>query len=96
MIVEIADSIILTSDNPRDENPEEIIETILNGISQKEKVSIIVNRKEAIEHAISNIDGEEEVLILTGRGHEEYQEVNGKFLPFNDYVVAEEILKGEK
>ena len=93
---EIADSIILTSDNPRDENPEGIIEAILNGISQKEKVTIIVNRKEAIEHAISNIDTEEEVIILTGRGHEAYQEVDGKFLPFNDYVVAEEILKGEK
>ena len=91
---EIADSIILTSDNPRDENPEKIIETILKGINHKEKVSIIVDREEAIDHAISNLNIEEEVLVVAGRGHELYQEVSGKFIPFSDIGVVEEALKG--
>jgi len=90
---EIADSIILTSDNPRDENPEKIIETILKGINHKEKVSIIVDRKKAIDHAISNLNIEEEVLVVAGRGHELYQEVSGKFIPFSDIGVVEEALK---
>jgi len=91
---EIADSIILTSDNPRDENPEKIIETILRGVNHKEKVSIIVDRKEAIDHAIANLNIEEEVVVVAGRGHELYQEVSGKFIPFSDIGAVEEALKG--
>ena len=92
---EIADAIILTSDNPRDENPEKIIEAILSGITQKEKVSIIVDRNDAIKQAVKKCKNEE-VLIIAGRGHELYQEINGKFLPFKDADLVYEILKGEE
>ena len=92
---EIADSIILTSDNPRDENPEMIIEAILSGVTQKEKVSIIVDRQDAIKEAVERCKNEE-VVIIAGRGHESYQEINGKFLPFKDADLVYELLKGEK
>ena len=88
---EIADSIILTSDNPRDENPESIIEAILKGIENKKSVSVIVNRREAIEKAIREAE-EEEAVIIAGRGHESFQEVAGDYIKFKDSEVVSEIL----
>ena len=88
---QIADSIILTSDNPRDENPESIIEAILKGIENKKSVSVIVNRREAIEKAIREAE-EEEAVIIAGRGHESFQEVAGDYIKFKDSEVVSEIL----
>jgi len=88
---QIADSIILTSDNPRDENPESIIEAILKGIENKKSVSVIVNRREAIEKAIREAE-EGEAVIIAGRGHESFQEVAGDYIKFKDSEVVSEIL----
>lgn len=90
---QIADSIILTSDNPRDENPEIIIKAILKGIDQKEKVLIVVDRREAIEISLRECR-KEEVVIIAGRGHESYQEIKGEYIPLKDINVVEEILRG--
>ena len=92
---ELADAIILTSDNPRDENPENIIEAILKGINDKEIVSVVINRREAIEKAIKEAE-EGELVVIAGRGHEYLQEIDGNFIELKDIDVANEVLKGKE
>jgi len=83
------DNIILTMDNPRKENNEDIINDILKGIDNKDNTSIIYDRKEAIDTAVKN-KNENEILLILGKGHETYQEIGDKKLFFSD---KEEILK---
>jgi len=92
---ELADEIILTSDNPRDENPEMIIEAILKGISDKKMVSVVINRREAIEKAIKEAE-EGEVVVIAGRGHEHLQEIGGNFIELKDIDVANGVLRGQE
>ena len=84
-----AKKVYITSDNPRFEKPEEIIEMIVAGISDKDKVIIEPDRAEAISMAISELN-KDEILLITGKGHEEYQIIGNEKKPFSDY---EEILK---
>ena len=84
-----AKKVYITSDNPRFEKPEEIIEMIVAGISDKDKVIIEPDRAEAISMAISELN-KDEILLITGKGHEEYQIIENEKKPFSDY---EEILK---
>lgn len=85
----IADGIILTSDNPRFEDPLKIIEDIEKGINSSKPYKIIPDRRSALEFAIKNLQ-EGDVLLVAGKGHETYQEIEGKRYPFSD---QEEILK---
>lgn len=87
-----AKKIYLTNDNPRSEDPLKIIEEIDNGIEDKLKVTLLPDRKEAIEVAINELE-EEDVLLILGKGDEEYQENGSYKLPFDDRVVAKAILK---
>ncbi len=87
-----AKKIYLTNDNPRSEEPLTILEEIDNGITDKSKVTILPDRKEAIEVAIDELV-EGEVLLILGKGDEEYQEIGSKKLPFDDRVVTKAILK---
>jgi len=74
---DIADFSIITSDNPRTEDPGKIIEDIVKGISaEKNNYEIIENRPAAIRHAM-DIAGKNDIIILAGKGHETYQEING-------------------
>ena len=82
-----AKKIIVTSDNPRSENPKEIIDDIVKAIDKKEKVKIIENREEAIKFALKNQNRSEIVLIL-GKGDEEYQIIGDKQIPFSDKIVV--------
>ena len=92
---EKADIAILTSDNPRTEDPEAIIKDIEEGISKtKGKYEIVVDRREAIAKAIKMM-GKRDLVILAGKGHETYQEINGEKFPFDERVIIKEIL-GEK
>lgn len=86
-----AKKIILTNDNPRSEKPLDIIEDILNGIDKKDKVKIIEDREEAIKFAIKNQNSSEIVLIL-GKGDEEYQIIGDKKIAFNDKIVVKKLL----
>lgn len=86
-----ADKVIVTSDNPRDEKPERIIAEIMSGFEHPETVDQIVDRKEAITQAILDADAETMILIA-GKGHETYQEIEGKKLDFDDREVAREAL----
>jgi UDP-N-acetylmuramoyl-L-alanyl-D-glutamate--2,6-diaminopimelate ligase len=86
-----SDTVIVTSDNPRSEDPEAIIQDVLGGISKKASYKIIVNRKEAIAFALSIARAQDWVLIA-GKGHEQTQIFQNKTIEFNDYEVAKAIL----
>ena len=87
-----AKKIYVTSDNPRSEEPQAIIDEILVGLQGKENVTAIVERKKAIERALAELEGDETLLIL-GKGDEDYQEIKGVKHPFDDRVIVREILK---
>ena len=82
-----ADSIILTNDNPRSENPQKIIDDILDGIKVENDVQIILDRKHAITTAIKTL-GEDEVLLIAGKGHEKTQTIGSQVYQFSDIEVA--------
>ncbi len=78
-----ARKIIVTSDNPRSEEPELIIEDILQGIRKRDNLLVVSDRKEAIRKALEWQE-KDEVLMILGKGDESYQEINGKKIPFSD------------
>ena len=86
------DTVILTSDNPRDEDPQAIINDMLAGLDtkQKKKVLNIVDRKEAIRTA-AMMAKKGDVILVAGKGHENYQEINGVKHHFDDHEVIREI-----
>jgi UDP-N-acetylmuramoyl-L-alanyl-D-glutamate--2,6-diaminopimelate ligase len=89
----LSDKVILTSDNPRDEKPESIIEDMLSGVKPQDhkKTMVIVNRKEAIKVAC-NMAGKKDIILVAGKGHESYQEINGTKYDFDDRKVLTEML----
>ncbi len=87
---EFSDEIFVTSDNPRTENPDEIIRDVVSGLKNK-NVYVNPDREEAIKSAISEAD-ENCVVIIAGKGHENYQEVNGVRSHFSDKEIAEKYL----
>ncbi len=89
---EYADWIYVTSDNPRFENPDLIIADILNGFEALDNVTSITNRKEAIHKAIADA-GSNDIILIAGKGHEDYQDVKGTKHPFDDRLIAAEALK---
>ena len=92
----IADYTIVTTDNPRTEKPEDIIKEIEAGISKtKGKYEIIVDRKEAIKAAITMMN-KKDIVVICGKGHEKYQEINKEKIPFDEREIVNEILKETK
>ncbi len=87
---ELSDFVVITSDNPRNEDPFEIIKDIETGISKK-SYKVIENREQAIEYAIENSE-ESVVILIAGKGHEDYQEIKGVRNHFSDKEVAEKYL----
>ncbi len=91
----IADYTIITSDNPRTEDPNKIVEQIEEGIKKtKGKYTCIVDRIEAIKYAINMAD-KKDIIVLAGKGHEPYQEINGKKYPFDERIIVNDIINGE-
>ncbi len=89
----IADYTIITSDNPRTEQPQKIVEQIEEGMKKtKGKYEVIVDRTEAIEKAIS-MANKRDIIILAGKGHEPYQEINGVKYPFDERIIVREIIE---
>lgn len=86
---------IITSDNPRSENPNDIIDDILKGMENKDAVIIQPDRKKAISKALS-LAKNGEIVVILGKGDETYQEINGVKYPFSDELVVKEILKNLK
>jgi UDP-N-acetylmuramoyl-L-alanyl-D-glutamate--2,6-diaminopimelate ligase len=91
--IENADFVVVTSDNPRSEDPLAIIEEILGGIRETNKGSFIVepDRRLAIKKAL-DLAKDGDIVIIAGKGHEKYQIVKDKKLPFDDCEVAREFM----
>jgi UDP-N-acetylmuramoyl-L-alanyl-D-glutamate--2,6-diaminopimelate ligase len=88
----MADLTIVTSDNPRFEEPQEIIDDIKIGLAKTDGAYIeIIDRKEAIKYAIEN-GRPGDVIVLAGKGHEDYQEIKGVKYPMDERVLIEEVL----
>ena len=89
----IADYTIITSDNPRTEEPEKIVNQIEEGIKKtKGKYEVVVDRTEAIEKAIK-MANKRDIIILAGKGHEPYQEINGVKYPFDERIIVRDIIE---
>ena len=88
---QLANKIIITNDNPRNENPMEIAKDILAGIDLQKDAKIILDRRDALEEAISFLNDKTTLLVL-GKGHEKYQEIGDRILDFDDVVVIKDIL----
>lgn len=86
-----ADKIIVTSDNPRDEAPEDIVIDIIAGI--KSGYEAVVDREKAILYALEEC-GEKEIILIAGKGHEEYQEIKGVKHPFSDFNIVQNFKLG--
>ena len=92
----IADYTIITSDNPRTEEPEAIVKEIESGIKKtKGQYICIVDRIEAIRKAI-NMANKRDIIVLAGKGHEPYQEINGVKHPFDERIIVNDIINEEK
>jgi len=91
---EHSDKLILTSDNPRSEDPEQILRDMEAGLNSaaKRKTISIADRKEAIKTAIQ-FSKEEDILLIAGKGHEKYQEIKGVKTPFDDKQVLKEFFQ---
>ncbi len=89
----LADLTVITSDNPRFEEPQDIIEDIKTGISRTDgKYIEICDRREAIAYVISHAE-EGDIIVLAGKGHEDYQEIKGKKYPMDERVIIRELLE---
>lgn len=89
---DIADYTIITSDNPRREKPEDIVAEIEAGIKKtKGKYEVVVDRVEAIRTAIG-MARKSDIIVLAGKGHEPYQEINDEKYPFDERIIVNEII----
>jgi UDP-N-acetylmuramoyl-L-alanyl-D-glutamate--2,6-diaminopimelate ligase len=87
-----ADLVIVTTDNPRSEDPERIIADVLTGVPPTAAVIVEPDRRAAIREAV-DAAGPGDVVVIAGKGHETAQEIDGRFEPFDDRVVAREALE---
>lgn len=93
---DLADIVYVTSDNPRNEKPIEIINQIISGISEKNKYRVVEDRGIAIIKALNEMRSND-ILLIAGKGHEDYQEIEGKKFPFSDFDVLSDffVKKGD-
>ena len=88
---ELADLIIITSDNPRSEEPADICEQISDGMKERDVVEVVLDREEAIARAL-DAAGPGDVVLIAGKGHETSQTYANRNIPFDDRVVARRLL----
>ena len=88
----LSSKVIFTSDNPRDEEPDKIIQQITAGVNPIDfkKIMCVTLRKEAIKVACQ-MSKPGDIILIAGKGHENYQEIKGKRYPFDDFKIAKEI-----
>jgi UDP-N-acetylmuramoyl-L-alanyl-D-glutamate--2,6-diaminopimelate ligase len=86
-----ADRIVLTSDNPRSEDPKKILKEMAAGLPKGASVQVLENRSEAIRTAVLSATAGD-VVLVAGKGHEEFQEIRGEKLPFSDRREVERAL----
>ena len=87
-----SDLAIATSDNPRSEDPADIIDEIMAGVHNRDAMRVEVDRREAIHRAIA-LAGEGDIVLIAGKGHEHFQEIGSRTIAFDDRQVAKEALQ---
>jgi UDP-N-acetylmuramyl-tripeptide synthetase len=87
----LADHLVLTSDNPRSEAPERIVQDMVKGLVSPHQAAVQLDRANAIQHAILNA-GAHDVILIAGKGHEATQEISGVKQPFDDREHAQAAL----
>jgi UDP-N-acetylmuramoyl-L-alanyl-D-glutamate--2,6-diaminopimelate ligase len=87
----LSNQVILTSDNPRTEDPEQILKEMEAGVGPeyKKKVLVISDRRQAIKTAV-RLANAKDIILVAGKGHEKYQEINGVKYPFDDKEILKE------
>ncbi len=92
----LSDRVILTSDNPRNENPDEIIAQMMGGVgaASVSKTLCITDRRQAIKTAFA-FAAAGDIVLIAGKGHEKYQEINGEKYPFDDMYELSELFKNQ-
>jgi len=90
-----SDICVLTSDNPRTEDPEQILNDAKAGFARPQKHAIIADRREAIRVALENA-WEGDLVLIAGKGHEDYQDIQGKKHPFDDRKIARYLMQDLK
>lgn len=90
-----ADKIVVTSDNPRSEDPEQIINEIINGIPESTAIMKLTNREEAIAYALNNAE-HEDIILIAGKGHEAYQQIGSVKHLFSDQDTVRRLINKEK
>lgn len=88
-----ADNIIITSDNPRSEDPSIIVDEIARGIPSTSQVIKLINREEAIAHALNRAE-KDDIIVIAGKGHEAYQQIGSVKHEFSDQEVVQRLIKG--
>lgn len=90
---EFSSKAIFTSDNPRSEDPQQILLDMVEGMEfdLKRKVLMITDRREAIKTAVM-MAREEDIILVAGKGHEKYQEIKGEKMPFDDRSILNETI----
>jgi len=92
---EFSDQLFITSDNPRSEEPQKIVNDILMGIEKREKITIDIDRFKAINESIK-FANKEDIVLIAGKGHEDYQILNDKVIDFDDRKIAHKLLKEKR
>jgi len=92
--VDKSDMVIFTSDNPRSEDPLDILDDMMSGLSPEEAKLVFrqVERKEAIKMATMMASRPGDIILIAGKGHENYQEIKGQRFPFDDKIILKEVL----
>jgi UDP-N-acetylmuramoyl-L-alanyl-D-glutamate--2,6-diaminopimelate ligase len=90
-----ADKIVVTSDNPRSEDPEQIISEIINGLTQSTAVMKLTNREEAIAYALNHAESDD-IILIAGKGHEAYQQIGTLKHLFSDQETVRRLINKEK
>jgi UDP-N-acetylmuramoyl-L-alanyl-D-glutamate--2,6-diaminopimelate ligase len=88
VVAELADDVLVTSDNPRSEEPAAIAAEVVDGLS----LEVELDRRRAIEQALESAR-EGDVVVIAGKGHEQGQEIGGRKIPFDDREVARDALR---
>ncbi|GGK76931.1 UDP-N-acetylmuramoyl-L-alanyl-D-glutamate--2,6-diaminopimelate ligase [Amphritea balenae] len=91
----LADKVVVTSDNPRTEDPDQIISMVLAGFKESEPEITDVDRAQAITAAVNALQ-EQDILLIAGKGHENYQDIQGVKMPFDDVAVAEAAMTAKR
>lgn len=90
----LADRVVITDDNPRSEPPEQIVREILAGTGGRQGIHVEHDRAKAIAVSI-NAAGPDDLVLIAGKGHEDYQEINGQRRPFSDIEQVQKVMQGE-